>query len=250
MKILITNDDGIFAPGLCALTQTFRKAGHEIYLCAPSHQRSAASHSVTLTRALTAEKLQIPGTKAAWSVDGTPADCVRLALNHLCPDMDVVLSGINHGANAGIDVLYSGTVAAAMEGALTGKRAIAVSLDVSKEDTYHLAAELALSVMEKTMHVQLPDYSVLNINYPAADRALGLKAVPLRLTRYQNHFIETVLTSAVSEYRLDAALEELAEHDESDYSWLRRGYATLTVLSHNTTDRESTLRLGSLLSLT
>ncbi len=247
MKVLITNDDGFFAPGLCALARTILDAGYDVYICAPDHQRSAASHSITLTGTLKAEKINVPGTKAAWAVNGTPADCVRLVLKHLCPDIDVVFSGVNHGTNGGIDILYSGTVAAAMEGAIMGKRAIAVSLAQSREDTYHLASNLALQIFKKTMHLNLPDYSILNINYPDTDKALGLKAVPIRLTRYSDRYIETFLTPTTSEYRLIGEMEELDSYDEDDYSWIARGYATLTVLSHNASDRETTIQLGTIL---
>ena len=127
MRILISNDDGIFAPGIAALVQAFAAAGHEIYVAAPDAQRSAASHSVTLTAPLRAQEVSLPGAARAWAVSGTPVDCVKLALNCLCPQAEAVISGVNHGYNAGTDVLYSGTVAAAMEGAICGRPAMAVS---------------------------------------------------------------------------------------------------------------------------
>ena len=117
MKILISNDDGIFAPGLMALVRAFSAAGHAVYVAAPDSQRSAASHSMTLFQPLTARARAVEGAEKAWAIDGTPVDCVKLAVKALCPEVEFVISGVNHGYNAGSDVLYSGTVGAAMEGA-------------------------------------------------------------------------------------------------------------------------------------
>ena len=114
MRILISNDDGIFAPGLAALVHAFAAAGHTVYVAAPDSQRSAASHSMTLFQPLTAKKSAVAGASKAWAIDGTPVDCVKLAVKTLCPEVDFVISGINHGYNSGSDVLYSGTVGAAM----------------------------------------------------------------------------------------------------------------------------------------
>lgn len=134
MRILISNDDGIFAPGLMALVRAFSAAGHTVYVAAPDGQRSAASHSMTLFQPLTARGRAVEGAEKAWAIDGTPVDCVKLAVKALCPEVEFVISGVNHGYNAGSDVLYSGTVGAAMEGALNGRPAMAVSLGHERED--------------------------------------------------------------------------------------------------------------------
>ena len=123
MRILISNDDGICAPGLMALVRAFSAAGHTVYVAAPDSQRSAASHSMTLFHPLTARARAVEGAEKAWAIDGTPVDCVKLAVKALCPEVEFVISGVNHGYNAGSDVLYSGTVGAAMEGALNGRLA-------------------------------------------------------------------------------------------------------------------------------
>ena len=111
MKVLISNDDGIFAPGIEALVQAFADAGHDVIVCAPDSQRSAASHSLTIGRPLTVKEMDFPGAKKAYAIGGTPADCVKLGVMVLCPDAQAVVSGINKGYNAGTDILYSGTVA-------------------------------------------------------------------------------------------------------------------------------------------
>ena len=234
MRILVTNDDGIMAPGLQSLARTAAKAGHEVYIAAPNQQRSAASHCITLGKYMVAEEMQFPGICRAWSIEGMPADCVSLALRHLCKDVDVVLSGINHGYNAGMqDVIYSGTVAAAMEGAMIGKRALAVSLAPERDDTYDLAAELAIEIMERTYPASLPDYSIININYPGTDKALGVRAVPLRFMRYDSYYDETRMPDGRMAYKIMGDIEPVLDYREDDYSWLTRGYATVTVLTQN-----------------
>lgn len=115
MKILISNDDGITAPGIHALSRAFAEAGHDVAVIAPDAQRSAASHSMTLFAPLKVRKAHVPGARLAFAVSGTPADCVKLGLRNLCPEAEFVVSGVNHGYNAGSDVLYSGTEPAAME---------------------------------------------------------------------------------------------------------------------------------------
>ena len=128
MHVLISNDDGIGAPGLRCLVQAFAQAGHRVTVAAPDGQRSAASHSITLFRPLTLRRAEWAAANVeAWAIDGTPADCVKFALDRLTSAVDAVVSGVNDGYNIGTDVHYSGTVAAAMEGAFAGVPAIAVS---------------------------------------------------------------------------------------------------------------------------
>lgn len=244
MKILISNDDGIFAPGIKALVSAFEKAGYEVYVAAPDSQRSAASHSMTLFRPLTAKETAFEGAVKAWAIDGTPVDCVKLAVETLCPEVEAVLSGINHGYNAGSDVLYSGTVGAAMEGALSGKPAMAVSLGYEREDTYDKAAALAVEVFNKAKAQTLPACSLLNLNYPENDEALGLKATSLRALRYLETYEPHVGEDGVVHYTLNGVLDKTMEDGEDDYTWLRRGYATITVLSFDLTHDAATKALA------
>ncbi len=133
MRILITNDDGINAPGLAALAARFGKE-HEVYVCAPEGQSSAASHSVLYFRKdLSVREAEIEGARQAWAADGTPADCVYLAVCGLLPELpDIILSGINKGWNVSTDCIYSGTAGAASEGMVLGFPAMAVSLATSR----------------------------------------------------------------------------------------------------------------------
>jgi len=244
MRILISNDDGIFAPGIAALVRAFSDAGHEVIVSAPDSQRSAASHSLSIGKPLRVKETHMDGAARAYAVSGTPADCVKLALHVLCPDAEAVISGVNLGWNIGTDVLYSGTVAAAMEGALLGRPAVAVSLAFGGEDAYPQAAALAAKAFGDICRKPLPPYTVLNINYPARDSALGLHAAPLKVLRYLEDYVPGLDEAGEKTYTLSGCLDETMEKLDDDYTWLTRGYATATVLSYNMTDYAATNALS------
>lgn len=246
MRILISNDDGIFAPGIAALVSAFSAAGHTVYVAAPDSQRSAASHSMSLFKPLTAKETAVAGAAKAWAIDGTPVDCVKLAVKTLCPEAEFVISGINHGYNSGSDVLYSGTVGAAMEGALNGRPAMAVSLGHEREDTYDKAAELAVQVFERLREHPLPPFSVLNLNYPETDEALGVKATSLRALRYLDTYEPRTDADGTVRYVLVGGMDKDMADGEDDYTWLRRGYATMTVLTYDLTHDAATKALKGL----
>ena len=162
MHILITNDDGYAAPGIRALARELARVA-EISVVAPDRNKSGASNSLTLTRPLRAER----SPEGSYYVDGTPTDCVHLALSGLLEDSpDMVVSGINAGPNLGDDVLYSGTVAAAMEGRYLGLPAIAVSLAGKPATHFETAAVITRRVVERLVQRPLPDDTLLNINVP------------------------------------------------------------------------------------
>lgn len=162
MHILITNDDGYLAPGIKILAQELSQVA-EISMVAPDRNKSGASNSLTLTRPLRVEQ----STDGSYYVDGTPTDCVHLALSGLLEQApDMVVSGINAGPNLGDDVLYSGTVAAAMEGRYLGLPAIAVSLVGKPARHYQSAAQITRRVVERLTLNPLPDDTLLNINVP------------------------------------------------------------------------------------
>lgn len=173
MRILITNDDGIRAPGLLALTEAFAGAGHEVLVCAPDRERSAASHSGTFDRPLRAEPMELPHASKAWAVDGTPSDCASLGLFLAGREgpVDMVVSGINRGMNLGGACIYSGTVAAAMEAAMSGVPGLAVSLCVDPrkggaDENYETAARVALRVAHWMPEHPLPLGAMYSLNVP------------------------------------------------------------------------------------
>ena len=240
MKILISNDDGIFAPGIAALVRAFSAAGHEIIVCAPDGQRSAASHSMTLTAPIDVKEIAFEGAARAYAIGGTPVDCVKLGVNKLHPEVDFVLSGINRGWNCGSDIIYSGTVGAAREGAIFGYPAMAVSLSPEREDLYDNAAQLAVSVFEKVLGHPLPARAMINVNYPAADEPLGVKAVPMKPTHYDERYTRHEREDGSVYYTLSGEINMTMERGEDDWSCLEAGYAKVTVIGVDMTDHRET----------
>ena len=163
MRLLLSNDDGCHAPGLTALRGALAKICDDIVTVAPDRNRSGASNSLTLERPLRVSQV----AEGLYSVDGTPTDCVHLATTGLFEqDADMVVSGINHGANLGDDVLYSGTVAAATEGRSLGLPAVAISLVGENPRHFDTAARVAVSVVKLLIAQPLPNDTILNVNVP------------------------------------------------------------------------------------
>src|SRR5438094_3236422 len=189
MRILLTNDDGVYAPGLRALRKELQKLG-EVAVVAPAGEQSAVGHSITLlTPLLVQEVLDEHDCPMGWAVEGRPADCVKLALLELLPEPpDLVVSGLNAGSNAGINVLYSGTVAAAIEGAFCQLTSIAVSLEYTKPRPLNFphAAELARTVIERILAQEPPAGALFNVNIPSLEKGpvRGVRTVPQNVAPY------------------------------------------------------------------
>jgi 5'-nucleotidase len=166
MKILLTNDDGIYAPGLWALYRRFVR-GHTVTVVAPDRERSAVGHGITLHEPLRSHKVQVNGDASGYAVTGTPADCIKLGLTEiLSQPPDLVISGINPGANVGADINYSGTVAAAKEASLNGLPAMAVSMRGPQVEHYDTAADFAEKLARDINDRGLPFGTCLNVNIP------------------------------------------------------------------------------------
>ena len=240
MRILFTNDDGIFAPGLRTLVDIFSGAGHTAYVCAPDRERSAAGHSATLASPLRARAMDVPGAAMAWAVDGTPADCAGLGL-WLCREagVDMVISGINRGMNQGGACVYSGTVGAAMEAAMKGVQALAVSLCVGPiqgEDRsdYAPAARVALRVAEWMSAHPLPRGVIYNLNVPPIPygQLKGLRPATLAPVLLQDPLYETLADDGQGiRYRYRDGGRPPLDDPEYDVCKTDRGYATLTKLT-------------------
>lgn len=171
MKILLTNDDGIHAPGLIELTRFFISQGNSVFVVAPETEQSGVSSAITYLRPLIAKRISsLPSQSIDVEgaiINGTPVDCVRLGLHELCSwQPDVVVSGINDGLNAGTNINYSGTVAGAMTGASLGFKAISISLESGPQQEYYRAAESVWPLIQKLVETDLPKKSFLNLNYP------------------------------------------------------------------------------------
>ncbi len=186
-RILISNDDGISARGLIALTEAIAPLG-EVWVVAPEHEQSATSHSLSLHRPLRIRKHQ----ERWFGVDGTPADCVYVAVNHLMKSGPpvLVLSGINHGPNLADDVIYSGTVAAAMEGCILGFPAIAFSLATRRTFDFEHAIPFARSLVKTALESTIPARMLLNVNIPAYGPVAGYEVTRLGRHNYDADVIE------------------------------------------------------------
>lgn len=177
MKVLVSNDDGVYAPGIRALANEMAMIA-EVTVMAPDRNRSGASNSLTLNRPLSIKQLD----NGYYSIEGTPTDCVHLGLTgFLAEPIDIVVSGINDGANLGDDILYSGTVAAAMEGRHLGFPAIAFSMVGDNIQHYDTAATIARQLVMKLSHTRLPTQTILNVNIPdlPLDKIKGIQVTRL-----------------------------------------------------------------------
>lgn len=178
-RILVTNDDGVNAPGLAVLERIARSLSGDVWVVAPELEQSGASHSLTMHRPLRLKELG----ERRYQVDGTPTDCVLLALNHLLEDHrpDLVLSGVNHGSNMGEDVTYSGTIAAAMEATLLGVRAIAMSQRMERDMPvrWDTAERFGPEVVRRAVSQDWPRHVLINVNYPdrAPEDVTGMRVV-------------------------------------------------------------------------
>lgn len=238
MKILVTNDDGIFAEGIYKLAKKLNEQ-HEIFVVAPDRQRSATGHAITMHHPLRAKKSIFFDTNiSAWSVDGTPADCVKLALEALLEEKpDFVISGINDGPNLGTDVLYSGTVSAAVEGAMHGIQSIAVSMAYTKDIDFDLGAELAYKMVEEFKERKLPDDTLLNVNIPKGSKEElgGTKITTLGIRRYKNTFVKRYDPRGNEYYWLGGEIINKTQNDDSDIVCIKNKYISVTPIHYDLT---------------
>lgn len=236
--ILLSNDDGIYAPGLQALADSIRELG-EIVVVAPKSERSAVGHGITLTRPLRVTRVHREGTLFGYGISGTPADCIKMAVKALLPRRpDLAISGINPGPNAGINVIYSGTVSAAVEAAIMGIPAVAVSLDAFSDPDFTVAALVARRVAERMLAEGLPEGILLNLNVPAlpADRILGLRVTRQGTVGYREVIEKRVDPRGREYYWLGGDIQFSRDNDGSDSAALEKGYISLTPLRFDLTD--------------
>jgi 5'-nucleotidase len=239
--ILLTNDDGIYSEGLNAVYRKIKDLG-EVIVVAPDSERSAVSHGITLHYPLRVQKVK----NNFYSLNGTPADCVILAINKVLKEKpDLVVSGINHGGNLGDDVLYSGTVAGAREASMHDISAFAASLVISSagENQFGEAAEFCAELAKKILDVGLPEDTFLNVNIPA-DGFSGVK-----ITRQGNKFAENTIAEnqdprGKKYYWIGQDKIHWEDDNQSDYEAIRKGVISITPL-HRDQTHYSVLRLLS-----
>ena len=248
MKILLTNDDGYFAPGIQALAKVLAEE-HEVVVIAPEEEHSGQSHAITIKHSLIVKPVEIEGVDVeAYSVSGTPADCVRAGLDKIVPwKPDVIFSGCNAGYNAGMDIIYSGTVSAAMEGVLLGIPSVAVSARwVKGQCRYDTAASVAKKIFDKVKKPFLSSAKpmVLNINVPYLDEdeLKGLRVAEIGDNAYDYYFEEEI----DGERRLSLKGRSTMEHAPgTDRYYLERDFVTVTPVIYGLADAEEMDRLKS-----
>jgi 5'-nucleotidase len=248
-RILIANDDGIQAPGLKVLEDVARQLSPDVWVVAPETEQSAAGHSLTLARPLYLREV----SERRYAVDGTPTDCVMLAVNHLLRDHrpDLVLSGVNRGGNLGEDVTYSGTVAAAMEATLLGLPAIAFSQDIAPGEHPHWATaeHHAALIIRRLVQAGWPAGVLININFPPvpADKVAGIAVARQGRRKTGNHFI-TGTDPRGRPYHWIAGLKpEDTALTGTDLAALIRGAIAVTPIQMDMSHRPTIAALGKAL---
>lgn len=233
--ILVANDDGIFSKGIRALVEVAERFGRVIVV-APDRQQSAVGHSITISEPLRTQKFEMKEGVTAISVNGTPADCVKLATDQLLKEKpDLVLSGINHGSNAGINIIYSGTVSAATEGTILGFPSIAVScMDFAEDADLSGAQEAAVRAVQFVFDNGLPRGITLNVNAPAGPFK-GMRWARQGDSRYTDEYVARVDPVNRPYYWMFGRLEVLDEAEDVDINVLKSGYASITPIQYDLT---------------
>jgi 5'-nucleotidase len=235
-RILVTNDDGIHSDGLQILEKVLKELG-DVYVVAPMSEMSGASHSLTLARPLRIRQMD----DRHWAIDGTPTDCVTLALNKILPEderPDICVSGINHGGNLGDDATYSGTVAGALEASILGVPGIAVSLVARDNFDFSQAAAMAVAAARKVLEEGLPEGTLLNINIPPGE----IKGV--RVTRQGIKNARPVITEHIDPrgkpyFWIGEEYFSTNSAEGTDYNAVELGYVSVTPLRSDMTDHQA-----------
>lgn len=239
MRLLLTNDDGIESKALHILAKELEKE-HELLIAAPSNQKSACGHSITICDPLVIKSVELPGIKSkAFSVSGTPADCVRVAVHKLLDKpVDMVISGINMGTNLGMDIIYSGTVSAAIEAAIYKIPSMAISSELKNScANYNSAAKFASKIIKITQNNLIKDDLVLNVNVPCLNEedVKGIKVCEMGDKVYDNYFIENVNENGDTILKLTGKINDNHKVN-TDVYYLKQGYVTLTPLHYDLTN--------------
>jgi 5'-nucleotidase len=235
MNILISNDDGIYASGVRALAEALSDTEHKITVVCPDRERSATGHALTLQEPLRVDQIfgVYPAGIDAWACSGTPSDTVKLLVDR----PDLVLSGINRGANLGTDVLYSGTVSAAMEGVLEGVPSIAFSLASFTHLDFSAAANFAKKMVNAIATYPLEEAILLNVNIPAIPEAdiCGAVVTRLGIRRYKDLFEKRIDPRGKIYYWLSGVVVEEEAEADTDIQAIRDNYVTITPLKYDLT---------------
>ena len=237
-QILLTNDDGILAPGLTALYEALSPVGM-CTVVAPVTECSAVAHAITMRKPIRIQKSNHSFKGFGWAIDGTPADCVKFAVKKVLRSMpDLIVAGINHGANTGINTVYSGTVAGAAEGGIMNVPAFAISVASYEYDDFSTAAEFAQIIAKKILENRLPEYTFLNINVPPVpkEQIAGIRITHQGKTRYDEIFDERKDPSNNTYFWLRGERILLEHSEDSDEIAVANNYIAVTPLQCDLTN--------------
>lgn len=240
MRLLLVNDDGINSEGIHKLAKEMEKE-HEVTIVAPSDERSAQSHALTLRKPLIVKEVKLEGIKSkAYSVSGTPADCVRIAVDSLIKEpIDMVLSGINKGLNVGMDVLYSGTVSAAIEANMYSIPSIALSAQWDDGNiNYNLAVKFGKYIIEKMKDKLINENMLISINTPFLEnetQVKGIKVCKIGGIVYDYYIMEEGEIKGERVIKADGRRRNIDEEDTDRY-YISQGYVTITPLQYDLTN--------------
>ena len=234
MNILITNDDGIYADGIIELAKAISKIAN-VYVVAPESQKSATGHAITIHNPIMVHKIDMGENIKSYAISGTPADCVKVGIEGLFKDIniDLVLSGINNGSNLGTDVIYSGTVSAALEGFILNKPSIAISYDEVnvKREIYKDASKYVVNLIENIKDkLDLLNDCILNVNIPNT-KIKGSKITKLGQRNYDNAMVEKINPFGQKYYWIGGKLMELDQDEDSDIACVKDGYISSTPIN-------------------
>jgi 5'-nucleotidase len=238
MRLLLVNDDGIYAEGLNILARELEKE-YDLTIVAPEEQKSAQSQAITISNPLIVREVELDGIKSkAYSVSGTPADCVRIALDKLVDEeVDIVISGINQGLNAGMDVLYSGTVSAAIEANIYNIPAMALSAEwLDGKIDYELIARHGMEILNQTKKDFIENNIILNVNAPYlnGEKVNGIKVCEIGGAIY-DYYLEENNSNGDRVLKLHGRGDGVLEEGTDRY-YLSKGYITITPLHYNLTN--------------
>lgn len=235
MKVLVSNDDGIFAPGVYTLVSVLREFAEVMVVC-PDGQRSGFGHSISVSKPIRPQKVSLMEDVTAYQVNGSPVDCIKVALEKLCSESpDMVISGMNAGANVGQDVYYSGTIGAAREGAMYGLPAMAFSLSRDQHGALNFDQSNVLLkyVFDKLLNFSIPRHYFLNINLPAVayESLKGVKVVNPEVTNKKFDYMDLKDPKGRPAYWLSNRYLRMDYFDgESDYQSVLDGFITISVV--------------------
>ena len=240
MKILVSNDDGISSVGINKLVEELKKVG-EVIVVAPATEQSAAGHSITMKNPVRVKEYFVNDKIFGYAVDGTPADCIKMGIKNILNEKpDLVISGINNGSNAAINVIYSGTVSAAREAAIMDVPSIAISVDSHTPNHYEYAAKLAARLAELVCNNKLKTGTLLNVNVPdlPEEEIKGITLTKQGISRWDDFYEERVDPYGAKYFWLTGKMDFLDSENDRDVIALKNGYASVTPIHFDLTDYE------------